>query len=253
MQVGDVSQALGGAGLAGGAGGTDELGKEEFLRLLTAQLNNQDPLSPMDNTAFVSQLAEFSGLEQMMNVSKSVEQLAIAQAVNNGSNMVSFIGKDVTYLGDSFNYDGAGGQDLAVDLAGDADKVTVTVYDSDGKLVRTFESGPMESGNGSVNWDGTDDQGRRVGEGQYTFKVSAEDKNGDRVEAVTRKSGRVEGVTYASGYPELLINGERVPVGEVVEVIDSGAAAPVTSKDGETAKEMVSAGVGTSYNAPTSK
>jgi flagellar basal-body rod modification protein FlgD len=218
MEIGQVTQAVTGA--QSGAQSSGALGKDEFLRLLTAQMTNQDPLEPMDNTEFVAQLAQFSSLEQMMNIGSSVEQLALAQAVANGSNMVSFIGKEVTYMGDGFQVDGSGSHDLAVDLAGDASKVTVSIYDESGELVRSFETGAISEGNQTINWDGTDENGQPVDEGHYTFKVSAEDKDGNAVEITTRQRGKVEGVSYASGYPELVINGERVPVGQVVEVLE---------------------------------
>lgn len=223
MEIGQVSQAISGA--RSGPQGSGELGKEEFLRLLTAQMTHQDPLEPMDNTEFVAQLAQFSSLEQMMNIGSSVEQLALAQAVANGSNMVSFIGKEVTYVGDNVQVDGSGSYDLAVDLAGEASEVTVSVYDEKGELVRSFEAGAMGEGNQTITWDGNNADGQPVDEGQYTFKVSARDSKGDPVDITTRQRGKVEGVSYASGYPELVINGQRVPVGQVVEVLEGDAQA----------------------------
>jgi flagellar basal-body rod modification protein FlgD len=211
-------------------GATEALGKDQFLRLLTAQLNNQDPLNPMDNTAFVAQLAQFSGLEQMLNISQSIDQLALAQAVANGANMVSFIGKEISWSGDAIQVDGPGQRDLAIDLEGDATEVTVTVYDKQGKLVKTIEAGPMDAGDRAVPWDGTDEQGRPVANGEYTFKVSARGPDGERVEVSTRQRGKVDGVTYASGYPELVVNGQRVAVGQVVEVLEPGTSS-TTSDD----------------------
>jgi len=235
MQVGAATAAS-----VSAAGKTDnaEMGKEDFLHLLTTQLANQDPLNPMDNTQFASQLAEFSGLEQLINIGKGMEQLALAQAVNNGTDMVGFIGKEVVFQGNSFSYGGEGGEDLTIDLAAPASKVTVSVYDDEGTLVSTFEAGPMEEGVGEVRWDGTDLNGQPVEAGDYTFEVSAEDADGGWVEARARRSGVVTGVTYESGYPELVVGGRKVAVGDIVEVItgdtaEPRAAGPEPSEDDE--------------------
>lgn len=208
-----------GTSAANGAG--DDLGKDEFLKLLTTQLSYQDPLDPMDNTAFVSQMAEFSSLEQLMGIGDGMQQLAMAQAVANGSNMVDFIGKTIVYAGDTVNYDGGGSQDLSIELGDDANKVTVTVYDSEGNLVKTLDAGPMAEGAGTVNWDGTDVNGQPVDSGEYTFKVSAEDDDGTRIAVATQLEGQVRGITYENGFPELIVDGTSVSVGSVIEVVNA--------------------------------
>jgi flagellar basal-body rod modification protein FlgD len=249
--IGDVLGPLAAGNSGQRTTGKDTLGKEDFLRLLTTQLSNQDPLNPMDNTAFVSQMAEFSGLEQMMNMSASVEQLAVAQAIGNGTDMVSFIGKEVAYMGDTVAYEPPGAEAVGVDLAGPAEKVTVTVYDNEGNLVKTIEQdGPFDEGVNEVSWDGTDQNGTQVPKGEYTFKVSAEDAEGDRVDASMRLTGVVTGVTYTAGYPELIIDGRNVPVGQVMEVM--GDDAPVQGQGGDSEGEaegepMVSTQTGNSY------
>jgi flagellar basal-body rod modification protein FlgD len=231
--------------------GKDTLGKEDFLRLLTTQLSNQDPLNPMDNTAFVSQMAEFSGLEQMMNMSASVEQLAVAQAIGNGTDMVSFIGKEVAYMGDTVSYEPPGAESVGVDLAGKASKVTVSVYDEQGNLVKTIEQeGSFDEGMNEITWDGTDTNGTQVPEGEYTFKVSAEDAEGDRVEASMRLTGVVTGVTYTAGYPELIIDGRNVPVGQVMEVMGRGESAGSgggSDTEGAEGEPFVTTQTGTEY------
>ena len=229
--------------------GKDTLGKEDFLRLLTTQLSNQDPLNPMDNTAFVSQMAEFSGLEQLMNMSEAVGQLAVAQAIGNGTDMVSFIGKEVAYMGDSIAYKPPGAETLGVDLAGEASKVTVTVYDAQGNLVKTIEQeGSFDKGINEVSWDGTDAKGIQVAEGEYSFKVSAHDVDGNRVGANMRMTGTVTGVTYASGFPELIIDGRRVPVGQVMEVMGEGQSRGV-SEEARESEPFVTTQTGRSYRS----
>jgi flagellar basal-body rod modification protein FlgD len=223
-----VGQASGALSQATSAGGKDEMGKDEFLRLLTTQLSNQDPLNPMDNTQFASQLAEFSGVEQLMNISSGMEQLAMAQAVNNGTDMIGFIGKEVVFHGNEFSFDGTDAE-MTVDLSDNASKVTVSVYDENGKFVQTYDAGAMEEGIGEVSWDGMDLNGQPAPEGKYSFEVSAEDSDGNRVQVSTRRRGIVSGVTYESGFPELVIGSDRIAAGDVIEVITT---ADTSTSDG---------------------
>ncbi len=242
MQVGDPLAPLGaGTSGSGRAQNQGELGKEEFLKLLTAQLTHQDPLSPMENQEFVAQLAQFSSLEQLIGLGEGMQNLAVAQAVSNGTNMVGMIGKEVTYVGDSIGHKMGQPEDLSVDLADNASRVTVTVHDSDGKVVRTIEAGPSAKGEQTIGWDGKDNNGAMVADGDYTFKVSAEDAEGNRVDVSTQMRGTVTGVTYESGYPELIINGQRIAVGQVVEVgIGSGSNdTNDTNEDGEPDPDLV--------------
>ena len=240
MQVGDPLAPLGASTSQGTQNASrGELGKEDFLRLLTTQLNHQDPLNPMDNTEFVAQLAQFSGLEQLMNMGEGMNQLAMAQAVSNGTTMVGFIGKEVVYVGDGISHTEGATEQLAVDLERDAERVTITVHDAEGNLVRTIEAGAQKGGVRDVTWDGKDNNGNDVQSGEYTFKVSAEDKDGGRVESSTRIRGVVTGVTYESGFPELLIGGQRVPVGQVVEVLENRTDEPPQTDAVEQPEEPV--------------
>lgn len=242
MQVGDPLAPLG-AGTSG-SGQTQnqgDLGKQEFLQLLTAQLSNQDPLNPMENQEFVAQLAQFSSLEQLIGLGEGMQNLAIAQAVGNGTNMVGMIGKEVAYVGDSISHTAGMAEELHMQVPEDANRVTVTVHDSDGKVVRTIEAGAMEAGDQSVVWDGKNNDGQDVDSGEYTFKVSAEDADGKPVEISTQLRGTVTGVTYESGYPELIVNGQRIAVGQVVEV---GVASTDSNSDPEPEPEEDDGGIG---------
>ena len=220
MQV----NALNGQNTLAGAGapvGQGELGKEEFLKLLTVQLSNQDPLNPMENEAFVAQLAQFSSLEQLMGLGEGMQNLATAQAVANGSNMVGMIGREVTYAGSEISHTKSATETLNVELAEPAKRVTVTIHDAEGNVVRTIEAGAQSDGNVQVEWDGKNDQGIALESGEYTYQVSAADADGNPVDATPQMRGIVSGVTYESGYPELIVNGQRIAVGQVISVVDA--------------------------------
>jgi len=96
------------------------LGKDDFLNLLITQLQNQDPLSPMDSTEFSAQLAQFSSLEQLSNVNENLETLLLYQGSLNNSQAVSFIGKTITASGDSVLITDGIPDNIHFELAGDA-------------------------------------------------------------------------------------------------------------------------------------
>ena len=194
------------------------LGKDDFLNLLVAQLQNQDPLSPLDSTAFTSQLAQFSSLEQLSNVNENLEYLQMYQASINNAQAVSFIGKNIDALGSSIQLESGENQDIHFELSQDSSSVVINIYDGAGSLVKYIENGPLGEGKQSVEWDGTDNGGNALPEGIYKFEVMAVDANGDKVQTATYISDRVTGVTFKNGVTYLLAGGMKIPIGDVIEV-----------------------------------
>jgi len=196
------------------------LGKNDFLNLLVAQLQNQDPLSPMDSTAFTSQLAEFSSLEQLANVNENLEYLQMYQSSINNAQAVSFIGKNIDALGDSIKLESGENEEIHFELSQDSSSVFTNIYDETGSLVKYIENGPLGEGKQSVEWDGTDNGGNPLPEGIYKFEVMAVDANGDKVQTATYISDRVTGVTFNNGVTYLLAGGMKIPIGDVKEVFE---------------------------------
>ena len=194
------------------------LGKNDFLNLLVAQLQNQDPLSPMDSTAFTSQLAEFSSLEQLSNVNENLEYLQMYQASINNAQAVSFIGKNIDALGSSIKLESGENEEIHFELSQDSSSVFINIYDETGSLVKYIENGPLGEGKQSVEWDGTDNGGNPLPEGIYKFEVMAVNANGDKVQTATYISDRVTGVTFKNGVTYLLAGGMKIPIGDVIEV-----------------------------------
>jgi len=190
--------------------------KEDFLQLLVTQLQYQDPLNPMENTEMAAQLAQYSQLETLNNIQETMEsQLLLDQSLNN-SFMTSMIGRDVLAYGNGVEYSG---EDVNLEyyLAGSGD-VTVSVYDEDGKLVKTIDAGNQRYGDRSVSWDGTNTYGEKVDDGSYYFKVEATDSDGDAITAYTYTSGLIEGLTYEDGSPYLIVNGQMINLGNVISL-----------------------------------
>jgi len=192
------------------------LGKDDFLNMMVTQLKHQDPLNPLDGTDFTAQLAQFSSLEQLSNMNDQLELLSLYQASLNNAQSVNLIGREVTAKGDVVKVEGASA-DLAYNLSGGAEEVTIKIYDEEGNLVDTLELGSQKEGENSITWDCSD-----VAAGNYTFEVSATDSNGDVMPAYTIIVGRVTGVTFEDGSPHLSVNGRDIAFGDIISVNEPG-------------------------------
>lgn len=201
----------------------DALGKDAFLNLLVAQLQNQNPLEPVDNTEFVAQLAQFSSLEQLVGMQSTLESVYYGIAAMNNASMANLLGTDVVARGDTFHYDGEGGQNLLYDASTEAVNANLTVYDDNGAVVWQGEVGPIAAGEGHYGWDGTDVHGNPVAEGDYTFLVTATDGQGDPVAVQTLVQGLVDAMDYSTGSPLPSIDGIVVQLGDIVRLTTGGA------------------------------
>jgi len=190
----------------------DTVGKDEFLKMMVTQLKNQDPLNPLDGTDFTAQLAQFSSLEQLVNMNDQLQNIGLYQSALNNAESVNLIGKDITAEGDTIKADGSS-VDLMYDLSGNAQNVTINIYDEGGNFVDTLESGGQNEGNNSVAWDCSS-----IASGNYTFTVSAVNDNGDVITANTLITGGVMGVTFKEGFPYLSVNQQDIPFGDVISV-----------------------------------
>ena len=196
------------------------LGKDEFLKMLVAQLRYQDPLNPMEGTEFTAQLAQFSSLEQLTNVNDNLRYLQFYQASLNNAQAVNFIGKTVKASGDSVSVTGGVAEKIQFDLAGDASKAYVYVYDSGDNLVKTIECGALSAGGQSIEWDGTNDDGYGVSDGRYTFDVAATDVDGNTIDASKIIGAKITGVTFEEGTTYLVSGDVRIAMGDVIEVTE---------------------------------
>jgi len=204
--------------------GDNSMGKEDFLKLLVAQLGNQDPLQPMENTEFVSQLSQFSGLEQMMNVNKNLEVLQLAQASSANSQVAGLIGRNVEVRGGTLRHLRQGPDAINFQLEGDAKTVTAKVTDSEGNVLRTLEVGSRGQGVNTIGWDGKDSVGNTLPAGSYGLEIEAKGPNGEEIGASTSYSGVVSGVSFRDGTPMLEVAGSTVQVADIVAVRDIAAA-----------------------------
>jgi flagellar basal-body rod modification protein FlgD len=210
------SSASSGAVLSAAQGNV--MGKDDFLNLLITQLQNQDPLNPTDSTEFTAQLAQFSSLEQLGNVNENLTELKHFQASINNSQAVALIGKAITAAGNSIQLSDKGPAQCDFSIDDDAAVVVATVYDSTGKYVADFESRNLSDGQHSLFWDGTDNHGNRMPEGNYTFEILAADAKGRDVGSTTFFSGTVDRVTFENDTSYLISGNQKIALGNVIEV-----------------------------------
>lgn len=205
--------------------GSSALGKDAFLKLLTAQLANQDPTAPSDDQAFVAQLAQFSQVEQAEGMNSRLDSLLLAQSSNNQTATAAFIGKNVIYNSNQVGITDKGGTILG-NLAASASTMQVTITDSAGKTVKTMNMTDVNAGPLKLPWDGRNDAGVQLPAGQYTVAFSAKDASGNPVTVTTQGEARVTGVSFAKGYPELIVNNTTIKMSDIVSVLE---ATPLTS------------------------
>ena len=206
--------------------GKSELGKDDFLHLMIEQMKYQDPLDPLDSSEYTAQLAQFSSLEQLSNMNDLLEasinaNYQLIQAVNN-TMTATLIGKEIKIGNDTIQYTGQENSYIGYKLPAQASKVTIKIYDENGTLVRTMEDVPTSAGNHKVSWDFTDDNGNKLGLGNYSFKVEATAMNGEDEMAIDfYQVGIIEGIKFTQNGTMLIVNGNEIPLSDVMEIFES--------------------------------
>lgn len=159
---------------------TSALGQDQFLTLLVAQLQNQDPLNPADATEFTSQLAQYSQLEQLFNLNDSMEQLATAQNNSERLSALTLIGQDVVVENSEFTFSKEP-VEIGYKVDGTVTDVDLLIKNSDGKTVATLSASDLSEGNHFLTWDGKNSSGTTLDPGTYSIQISA--KNGTTASA----------------------------------------------------------------------
>lgn len=197
---------------------TQTLGKDDFLKLLVTQLQNQDPLNPTDSTEFVSQLAQFSSLEQLSSVNDNLKVVQLFEQSINNSQAVNFVGKTIKASGSMFELASGETHEIQYQLGEDAATVYVRVYNSSGEIVKKIEMDQMTAGAQSVVWDGKDENGNAVPAGTYSFSVQAKNKDGETMDTAAYIQETVTGVSYHNGSTYLMAKDIEIPYSAIIEV-----------------------------------
>jgi len=186
--------------------GKTSLNQGDFLRLMTAQMQNQDPFSPVDNTQMVAQMAQFSSLAGITDMSTTLKAIADKLGATSTADAVSYIGKTVLVPGTTAYGRTSGGIAGAVELGGDATNVNVTISDSNGQVLKTMKLGAHAKGSMTYDWDGKTDQGQDAGGGPFTVSVTAQN-DGAAVSSTGLVWAPVQSVSTAGGSAVLNLPG----------------------------------------------
>ena len=218
--IDQILQQQGGFYGADTASKNDVLGKDAFLKLLVTQLQNQDPLNPLDDKEFIAQLAQFSSLEQMTNISEGITSLTEKTAQQDMLSAVNYIGKEVTAEGSSMTKAGNYVTPVYLTLDDAAAQVFANVYDENKNLVRTEKFTSMQAGEFSFTWDGLDYNGNTANSGQYEVYFSAESPTGATVFVDTEVSGTVTAIEQGDGETYFRLgDGRKISFADIRKVI----------------------------------
>lgn len=194
---------------------------DDFMTLLTTQLQHQDPLDPMDATEFTSQLVQFASVEQQITQNSNLETLITAQENSQLASVASYVGRFVEAESNAVQvYDGEA--EFNYILHDDAAGTVINIQDDSGQTLFTAE-GNVAMGKHGVVWDGTDLSGQQVPDGIYTLTVSALDADGAPVEVTTTTIGKITGVSYADTEPQLLMNNQAITLAQVLTLKEQAA------------------------------
>ena len=194
-----------------------------FLSLLTTQLKNQDPLSPLDSNQFTQQLVQMTGVEQQLNANDLLKQL-VANTSGGVSTAVALIGKDVKAVSDTANLSGGKAQ-WVYNLPPGAADLKVEVVDANGKLLHAEAPTDMKAGDHAFSWNGKDLMGNQLPDGgPYTLRVTALDASGAALSTINYVQGVVTGVEQSNGATMITINGGQVDWSKVTTIKQADAA-----------------------------
>jgi flagellar basal-body rod modification protein FlgD len=232
VSIGQTSSSQSAAAAAAAAASpttssSSSVDQADFMQLLVAQLQNQDPTAPVQGTEFVTQLAQFALLQQSTTQNTTLSTLSTQLTGLSNNQATNLVGQTVTVSGNTVSYNGTAATPANVTLAAAATNVTATITDSSGSVVQTLNLGAHAAGTMPIPWNGQNSAGGTVPSGNYTVNVTATDATGASVNVSQNVTGVVQSVSFNQGYPELtLVSGAQAPISQLVSV---GAASTSTS------------------------
>jgi len=199
----------------------NDLGQKDiFLKILVAQMQNQDPLKPQDASQQSTQLAQFNMVEQQISTNELLtSMLANSQAGNSEmATASSYLGHQVLADSSSFTFDGSTPAQFSADLQSDATAADVQIVDSFGQTVRTIHNSFLPSGMNNLNWDGKTDAGTTARPDNYIIRIAATDSKGQPVPASTSISGQVTAVRLTPEGVNIMIGKTPISMASIKEI-----------------------------------
>ncbi len=196
-----------------------QVSSQQFLTLFITQLQNQDPLSPMDPQQLTAQLAQLSSLEQLTGINTRLDKLTSQESGTTTAALISLIGKQVTFDGSQMSIKDGTSSGVGYNVTSPASKVTATITDSNGKLVRTVELGAQSTGTKTFDFDGKNGNGVPLPDGTYHLAITATPTGGGGPAAVSlTTTAPVDGVDFSGNTPALLVGSLRLALDQVRDV-----------------------------------
>ncbi len=195
-----------------------ELGKQDFLNLLMTQMANQDPMDPMDSEGMMKQLASLGTVEQLQNLNSQTAKMMEVQQHIARSTAGSMLGKDVEVGAREIPLKNGNTIPVNYKLDGSADRVMLLVHDSTGEMIREINLESRAKGSHEFAWDGRDNDGDLMPNGNYSYNVFARTDGGEEVGVTVTKSGQVSMISFEGNDPLLKVNGEWVQAKEIIGI-----------------------------------
>ncbi|KAF2955889.1 flagellar hook assembly protein FlgD [Marinitoga sp. 38H-ov] len=193
-----------------------ELDKEAFLKILMTQLKYQDPTNTMNDKEFISQMSQLSSTEQIMNMSKSFQNMVSSQMNLFKVQASNLIGKTVVVENNKINLTG-GFSDAIIYNLDEPTKVYVDIYDNNENLIFTKDLGIQEEGMKTFNWDGIGNSGVKLSDGEYKYDVYTY-KNGEKIKIGGLDGGKVDAVQFENNNFYVLVNGQKYSTEKIIEI-----------------------------------
>lgn len=190
----------------------------QFLTLLTTQLQNQDPLSPMDSNEFTSQLVQFSQVEQGINTNTKLDSLLNLQIGNAATSALGYVGLDVQYVSAEVAHELGEPSTIRYSLEGQANISKINIFNEEGQLVY---SGDADKGSGAhqFEWNGRDLLNNELPSGTYVVRVDSLDINEDVINTTTVVQSRVKGIEQQDGIVYALVGERAVPISDILNAV----------------------------------
>jgi flagellar basal-body rod modification protein FlgD len=191
---------------------------DTFLQLLTTQLQNQDPLSPMDTDQFTQQLVEFASVEQQIDTNTNLQTMISLQQTSEATSALQLVGSTVTLSGSSATLSNATGSPATWSINSPSPATAnITITSSAGTTVYNGTLA-LNSGTQSYSWSGQGNNGQAWPDGTYTIAINATGASGQPVTVSTQVQGTVSAVNLSQNPPTLIVGGQNVPISEITSI-----------------------------------
>ncbi|MGQ9499318.1 MAG: flagellar hook assembly protein FlgD [Dissulfurimicrobium sp.] len=193
------------------------LTRDDFMNLFIKQLQYQDPMQPMDTGEMATQISQLNMVDLMTKNNDAINKLVATDNQRIKLDAVGYLGRDVRYTGNTLEVGVNGPKPFDLNLNNACSSCVVTIKDSNGNLIKSWDLGALGKGTHALNWDGTDATGAKVAAGNYTVSINAKDDKGNAVNVTTLTTGTVSAISYQTdGMPLFNIkNGPQISINDI--------------------------------------